>query len=539
MRRRILPSNILIAWLALAALPTLLSLSVAFMLTRRHDEHDALALAEANAERLATIVEEGGRLLDRLARTTRAQCNVSSVAELNEVLFRSLYFRTAGIEHGQQQICTQRGLDVQPINRARALPQPLAISPSLVLYPPNHSQQQGESIVLKHRISADNDRSIFLLLNPDELKYISDHFKSQDVGTYLMRGPDLDLAPIDGVLRSNLKIDRQLLLSRGVHRDSEGLYAVVQSADLPLYIVVFTSNAELSERWRKQLWIAIPAGIAFTLLAGWLLRRVLPRPDERDDLRQGIVGKEMEIWYQPIVDARRQETMEAEALVRWRHPKRGLVMPDDFIPLAERSGLIEALTEFVLSQVKRDLDILAPLPHTFRISVNLSRVHLSDDRLLGVVDRVFGIGSRLDHLGFEVTERELLTPVIDQAHAVLSALAARGAQIALDDFGTGYSSLSYLRHLPLDHLKIDHSFIWAMDTEAVTAHLVDSVVSLAQALEIELVAEGVETQAQRERLLARGVNLQQGLLYAGAMPCCALQEWLARGNGASFLPAPS
>lgn len=189
-------------------------------------------------------------------------------------------------------------------------------------------------------------------------------------------------------------------------------------------------------------------------------------------------------------------------------------MPDQFIPLAESSGLVVPMTERFLEQVRDDLARLAPLPPGFRIGVNLSQAHFADQRLLDCLDRVFGPGQRLHHLGFEITERELLSNVAAQARGVVEELSRRGAEVSLDDFGTGYSGLSHLRHLPLHSIKIDRSFVWALDTEAVTASLVESIVALARSLNLGVVAEGVETEAQRARLTALGVVLHQGWLYA-------------------------
>src|SRR4029078_136389 len=141
--------------------------------------------------------------------------------------------------------------------------------------------------------------------------------------------------------------------------------------------------------------------------------------------------------------------------------------------LAEQSDLIAPLTRKVMEQVKRDLEALTDLPSGFRVGINLARAHLADEKLLSTLDDIFGPGKTLGQLGFEITERELLANIIDQARAMVLQLTERGAEVALYVLGTGYSGLSHLRSLPLHFIKIDRSFVWALNTEAVTASLVN------------------------------------------------------------------
>jgi len=310
----------------------------------------------------------------------------------------------------------------------------------------------------------------------------------------------------------------------GVHSSGAGVYAVARSGPYPVFSAMSVSSRLVRQHWRTQMQPAVIAGFVLSGLAFLLLRRYLPRLDAIQDLRAGIAAHEIGLDYQPILDGRDRRVVGAEALARWHHPKRGLVMPDEFIPIAETSGLISPLTGRVLEQVKRDLETLGELPPGFRISVNLARAQLADKSLLECLDNLFGPGATLDRLAFEITERELLANVADNARTVVEELARRGAEVSLDDFGTGYSGLSHLRHLPLHYIKIDRSFVRALNTEAVTASLVESIVSLARSLGMGLIAEGVETEEQRERLLALGVHLHQGWLYGKASP---LEDLLA------------
>ena len=532
MRRRLPRPRYLLAWAAVIALPLLLSLAVSYALSVWHYRNETQSLAEGNAKRVTAIVAEGRTLLEYLAQATGGQCSEFAIAEMDRAVFQSVHFREAGIEQNRRLLCTSFGTVGQPMDIENSLRKPAAVSGRLEILSPTQTLQGGQSIILNYRISEDRSNFVNLLLNPQELVEALDYYEGQQAVSFLDDAPNHRFIALDSAPPSTIA-DLKPPLTPGVYFGHGGLYAIARSADFPLYTVVTTRNASIRKHWRTQMRPAVFAGFLLTGLAIVLLRRFLPREKDADDLRAGIDAGEMEVWYQPIHDARDRRILGAEALVRWRHPRRGLVMPDSFIPLAEQTGLIEPMTEQVLAQVRGDLHALHQLPEGFRISINLARQHLSDDRLLALVDRTFGATTRLDNLSFEITERELLANVAEQARKVVVTLTERGADVALDDFGTGYSGLSHLRHLPLHYIKIDRSFVWAMDTEAVTATLVDSIISLARSLQIDLIAEGVETEGQREHLLKLGVVRQQGWLYGKAMPFEALRDVLAKARAAA------
>lgn len=245
------------------------------------------------------------------------------------------------------------------------------------------------------------------------------------------------------------------------------------------------------------------------------------------DLRHAIAQGQLRLHYQPKVDASSGATVGAEALVRWQHPSRGLVPPGEFIPLAEASGLIGPLTDWVLEATCVDMRAradagLAPLP----VSVNLAAPSFADPALpaslLSLLQR-----HRLDPscLVLEVTESLLMTDV-DGAVQRLAALRAAGFAIALDDFGTGYSSLSYLNRFPVDELKIDRSFITDVAQGGRHSAIATSVIALGREFGLRVVAEGVETQAQADFLLRQGCRQQQGYLHARPMPAEAFAQHL-------------
>ena len=245
------------------------------------------------------------------------------------------------------------------------------------------------------------------------------------------------------------------------------------------------------------------------------------------DLRRGLQAQEMELYYQPVVDGVGR-MVGAEALVRWRHPQRGLVTPGHFIGLAEQTGLIIPLGTLVLEAACRQLVAWSrsALTRRMELSVNVS---VRQFRQPDFVEQVLGIlhatGANPERLKLELTESLLLTDVEDVA-ARMVQLRQYGVTFSLDDFGTGYSSLSYLKRLPLDQLKIDQSFVRDLQTDPNDAAIVRTILALAHSLDLQVVAEGVETVAQREFLQRHGCRAFQGYLVGRPLPAAVLDKAL-------------
>ena len=229
------------------------------------------------------------------------------------------------------------------------------------------------------------------------------------------------------------------------------------------------------------------------------------------DLRRALGRDELRVFYQPIENARTGRIAGHEALVRWQHPERGLVPPGEFIQLAEETGLILKLGEWVLREACRWATFIG-VEHGLQVSVNLSPRQFNDPRLPQVVAaalRESGLPARL--LELEITETTAMQHT-DITLGTLNRLKELGVSIAIDDFGTGYSSLSYLKRFPVDKLKIDRSFTTDLPDDADQCAIVSAIVALAHALEVQVIAEGVETAAQREFLTECGCDFLQGYL---------------------------
>jgi diguanylate cyclase len=248
------------------------------------------------------------------------------------------------------------------------------------------------------------------------------------------------------------------------------------------------------------------------------------------DLRKALDRDEFKLVYQPRLAVSDMRVEAVEALLRWWHPQRGFVSPDEFIPLAEQSGLIVEIGDWVLreacAQARRWRDVRGP---GWQVAVNVSGVQFRDGSLVERVSRAIdaaGIEPRMIELEF--TEGALIeySAVVSKA---VKSLKALGVATALDDFGTGYSSLSYLRHFPIDTLKIDRVFVRDIDTKSGgNTPLVDAIIAMAKSLGLSTVAEGVETEAQWQYLKARNANQVQGFLFCQPLAIDDLQRWHAQ-----------
>jgi diguanylate cyclase (GGDEF)-like protein len=225
------------------------------------------------------------------------------------------------------------------------------------------------------------------------------------------------------------------------------------------------------------------------------------------------------LYYQPIIDLSNGEMTRLEALIRWQHPKHGMLTPERFIGIAERNGLIEQLDKWVMQHACLDLEFLAAQDYAnTKIAINCSAHNLSRNQLSeGIADVLQGKSLIAQRLEIELTETTLLSN-IRCANNQLEAIKAQGISVAIDDFGIGYSSLTYLRRLPLDVLKIDRSFIQEITDSPQDREIVRAIITMAHALNLKTVAEGVETNAQLTLLLDLGCDQVQGYLFSKPQP---------------------
>jgi sensor c-di-GMP phosphodiesterase-like protein len=269
----------------------------------------------------------------------------------------------------------------------------------------------------------------------------------------------------------------------------------------------------------------LPLALLLSLLTGYIVwLATANRMSLSWQISYGLSAREFMVYCQPLIDSRTGGCDGIELLLRWHNPRQGWIPPDVFIPLAERHNLIAPLTRFVIKEVVRELP---ELPHSagFHIAINVAASHFHNRAIIEDLQKLWWPANPAPRLVVELTERDAL-PLMDQG--VVSQLQTLGIKVAIDDFGTGHSSLSYLKTLSPDVLKLDKIFTAAIGTDAINATVTDMVISLAQRLHIQLVAEGVETAEQASYLCQRGVDTLQGYYYARPMPLEAFPAWLAR-----------
>lgn len=249
-----------------------------------------------------------------------------------------------------------------------------------------------------------------------------------------------------------------------------------------------------------------------------------------NEIKRGLSQNQFLVYYQPIMDARGRRLVGAEALLRWQHPRRGLLGPAQFIPVAERTGMIRELGGLVLRRVCRDYEAMLRAGLDIGLALNRSSREFNDRRTvmrwLEIID-----ASRMprERLTFEITE-SVLMPDKERQHRLLRRLNAEGIRLAIDDFGQGYSSVTYLKKFPVGQIKIDRVFVQDM-TESPQKHaLVEALVKMAQALQLEVVAEGVETAEQADLLAALGCDMLQGFYFGRPMPLAELLERFGGGR---------
>ncbi len=260
------------------------------------------------------------------------------------------------------------------------------------------------------------------------------------------------------------------------------------------------------------------------------------RVETAQDLDAAIGERQFVLHYQPKVDVGTGALIGAEALVRWQHPTRGLLYPDSFLPCVEQSGLMGALTRVVLDAAVAQLATWSERGLTLTVAVNLSASDLLDEHLAGWIEGLLAEHAvPVSALELEITESVLMTDP-ERAHVVLERLRALGLRIAVDDYGTGYCSLAYLRDFPVDELKIDRSFVAHVTEDPRSAAIVRSTVELAHALDLEVVAEGVEHVHALDALAAFGCDFAQGYHFSRPLPADELATW-AHARAADDAPA--
>jgi len=277
-------------------------------------------------------------------------------------------------------------------------------------------------------------------------------------------------------------------------------------------------------------WWLVPASLVLGAIIGFLMFLLVRQRQSLDAELHGAIRRgELQVLYQPIFDLDSRHCVGAEALLRWRRPDGTLTSPDLFIPMAENTGQIRQMTDFVLQRLLEQLGQLLRANPQLYISVNLAACDVMVPRIGMVMARLLALHRvAARQIAFEVTERGLIDVVV--ARENLQALRDVGHQVLIDDFGTGYCSLAYLQTLPVDCLKIDKAFIDALGHDAASSGVAPYIIQMAQALQLKVIAEGIEHESQAALLSSEGVKFGQGWLFAHALSAVQFIELITRGR---------
>jgi diguanylate cyclase (GGDEF)-like protein/PAS domain S-box-containing protein len=399
----------------------------------------------------------------------------------------------------------------------------------------NLLRQQMDEILLHSRRTA--EKVAVLVLGLDNFKSVNDAL-GHGVGDKLLRGVAKRLRSTmrDEDALARLNSDEFAVVETGLTRPEDAVllsrrlleaiadpflldgHSVVIGATIG--IAMAPGDGDDSEKLLKNADMALSRAKSetrgtFSFFEASMDARAQSRRKIELDLRDAIQNDVLRPYYQPLIDLSSGRITGFEALVRWPHPERGMVSPAEFIPVAEETGLINALGGLMLRRACMDA---ALWPDEVRVAVNLSPAQFRVGNLLSIVmDALKQSGLPPTRLEVEITET-LLLEKSSQVLATLHALRALGVRISMDDFGTGYSSLSYLRSFPFDKIKIDQSFVRGLDTNRDAQAIIRSIASLGMGLGVTITAEGVETEAELSCLRAEGCHEGQGFLFSRARP---------------------
>lgn len=494
-----------------------LTLGIGFILQRSQNQQQIETLTQRSVDTLDKILLSLARERNVLLPLVGAPCNNSllrlrsRVAALKTV--RSIMLVKSGRLYcsslfGERDIMLR---DLQP--------RLAAAEPKLILTL-DRSLLKGSPVLMQwYPASANGQDGVGIGINID---LISD----------MMLDPTPPL-----VTRVSLFLDNAHYMSEtGITREREEhpgeMHYSLASAHFPFTITV--SGPGSAAMALKDIPGELPLALLISVLAAWMTWVATARRMSFSwEINMGIAQREFSLYCQPLFNTRAQRCDGVEILLRWNNPRLGAIAPDVFIPIAEAKNLILPLTRYVLNETTKQLHFF-PADPKFHIGINIAAAHFRDDKmLLQDLNKLWFSASPDVQLTIELTERDALHDVDVE---LLRALHSKQVKLAIDDFGTGNSSLSWLEKLHPDVLKIDKSFTHAIGTDAVNSTVTDIIIALGQRLNIELVAEGVETPEQALYLQRHGVHLQQGYFYASPMPVADFPQWLAEHNGQQMPP---
>ena len=513
--RRVILAATLLGVLAAAA-PIAAAGYLSWLSVMREEKAKLARVSDLVLARTEAAIARASEILKAINATTDIACSPEHIAEMRRMTVDGWSIEEIGYFRSGRLACTSWGLTAIDIAQTKpdfTTADGIAVTASV-----------APAITNGHHMMAMQLGSYNVLLSPARM-----------IDVILDPGLQIAVAHEGGFLVSSLnQPDRALtdsLFQISGGGDDDHLFAVSQRSGW--MVAAIESRDVISSHIWKELLLLLPIGamMGATLLGVvvWFSRKRLSPTGE---LALAVRNREFVVHYQPIVELKSGRCVGAEALVRWQRPDGSLVRPDLFIPLAEETGLILPITDQVIETVVSELKTTLSGDRDLHIAINFAAADMKSGRMIEVLEKSLHCTDiQPSQIWLEATERGLMDVAL--ARETMTRARALGHAIAIDDFGTGYSSLQYLQDLPIDALKIDKSFIDTIGKDSATSSVTPHIIEMAKALNLAIVAEGVETQVQADYLIERGVGFAQGWLFSKPLSALAFVAFhLQHKNGA-------
>jgi sensor c-di-GMP phosphodiesterase-like protein len=469
------------------------------------EEARVAALARDLGERTESIIVDARDMLDVFNRLSVARCSEEHLSIMHQAAVAKPWIRAIGYWRAAQRICGVGFIQAVELKPSRA--DRIYESGVIAWWPNSQTEVAGVQLFLMRY--GDHDVAIDPRMLLDTAPEAGRHAGLWVEGLPMAATAGATDIPSPESVPVGLTVDRDR--NRMVSRFTLGTI-------FPIDIVAVETIDRFWDRYSPLLMLAGGTGVILALL--WIYtvmrysrHRLSLSTQLRDALRKGRITA----YYQPVIDLQTGHCVGAEALARWIREDGDMVRPDVFIPIAEEAGLVPQITLAILAATLRDLGELLRRNPQLVININLAPEDLTSSQFsAALAETLAAAGVAPTSIKLEITERAMVNS--DTSRKLISEFRKRGHQVAVDDFGTGYSSLAYLETFELDTLKIDKSFVDAIGTEAVTNHVIGHVIEMAKSLQLDTVAEGIETAQQARWLIEQGVTHGQGYLYSKPVP---------------------
>lgn len=483
----------------------LISLTMVNALDRYIAHHVITRDAQVISTKFKMYLHESAKQLERLTLVDASVlCSDALHAQLKRATFEASFIRWIGLKRAGKVVCQSSDIPYKMSNLT------------------THKIQSGLSLgVLNH--NAEQGHELFLIRHLDGVDYVA--------SITPMHPRYFVPVSCEHCLEYTVSIDSSPYLKFGFDQfngDAAVEYVIKDGTDLYQATYALTGNADFLAQYTNLSWLI---GVSLSLLMGLLVAGIswhwfTARNSMSAQIKRGIKNYEFVPYYQPILDGQTQALVGCEVLMRWQQGEGSVVPPNQFIPYAEASGDIIAMTRSMLERMVADIEEYGQDNKPLFYSVNIVPAHLDDDQLLNQLESIVKSGRLGGHqLSLEITER---LPILDmaRARAMLDRIYALGIALKLDDAGTGYGCFSYVQHLGISTLKVDKMFVDTIGQEMnFNAKTLDAIISFAHKSNLEMIAEGVETQEQLDYLCSQGVQLIQGYVFSKPLTASAFFKY--------------